>query len=283
MAGTDTYQIQIGEHSILGAFAHMSIRFVEVDTGRRLVEINGLATERANPTQPRAVGLPWRDDIRGHVWDDYPRSFWDGPRTVSTDVLATRPMSGYDADLNIINAVVKAVNEKGITYYPQGPNSNSFAMDLLQALGFSKSDVWNIVSRVTPGDQHDLLTDEEIRAIREEILGEGTSTLDEMTAPSSSSSTAPSSSSSTDNDDDDGDGVPDWRDEDYSNIGHWTGDRDNDGMWNMFDGDDHVGFIENWGKGSPVIMDLDGDGVEVSLPVLQGNRVKDYALMRFAR
>ncbi|MCX7300867.1 MAG: hypothetical protein NTX73_10935 [Rhodobacterales bacterium] len=144
-------------------------------------------------------------------------------------------------------------------------------MDLLQALGYSEEDVLAIVSRVTPGDQHDLLTDEEIKAIREEILGEGTSTLDEMIAPSSSSSTAPSSSSTDnddDDDDDDGDGVPDWRDEDYSNIGHWTGDRDNDGMWNMFDGDDHVGFIENWGKGSPVIMDLDGDGVEVSLPVM---------------
>lgn len=49
MAGTDTYQIQIGEHSILGAFAHMSIRFINTDTGERIVEINGLATDRKPP------------------------------------------------------------------------------------------------------------------------------------------------------------------------------------------------------------------------------------------
>ena len=76
MAGTDTYQIQIGEHSIereiLGqriqsGTAHLSIRFVEVDTGKRLVEINGLATERANPATTHGVGVPWRDHIRGHV------------------------------------------------------------------------------------------------------------------------------------------------------------------------------------------------------------------------
>ena len=74
MAGTDRYQIQIGEHSIKPEIfgvqiptgtAHLSIRFVEVDTGRQLVEINGLATERANPTVWHGVGLPWHPGLTG--------------------------------------------------------------------------------------------------------------------------------------------------------------------------------------------------------------------------
>lgn len=77
-----------------------------------------------------------------------------------------------------------------------------------------------------------------------------------------------------DTDDDgrpDGDGIPDWRDEDYSNIGHWGGDRDKDGVPNWRDHNDGVGWRDKNkgrekdtdGDGKPVILDLDGDGIEI--------------------
>ncbi|MEO0636539.1 MAG: hypothetical protein AAFY73_07815, partial [Pseudomonadota bacterium] len=71
-----------------------------------------------------------------------------------------------------------------------------------------------------------------------------------------------------------GDGIPDWRDEDYSNIGHWGGDRDNDGVPNWRDRNDGVGWRdrneggadENTdGNGKPIILDMDGDGVEIDV------------------
>lgn len=70
-----------------------------------------------------------------------------------------------------------------------------------------------------------------------------------------------------------GDGVPDWRDEDFSNIGHWDGDRDDDGIPNMFDHNDGVGWRdknpggegETNGNGKPIILDMDGDGIEVDV------------------
>lgn len=71
-----------------------------------------------------------------------------------------------------------------------------------------------------------------------------------------------------------GDGIPDWRDEDYSNIGHWGGDRDNDGVPNWKDRNDGVGWRdrneggadENTdGNGKPIILDMDGDGIEIDV------------------
>ncbi|MEP3347946.1 MAG: hypothetical protein ABJN34_02955 [Litoreibacter sp.] len=38
-----TYTIQIGEHAILGAGAHLTVAFID-DGGNKIVEINGLAT-----------------------------------------------------------------------------------------------------------------------------------------------------------------------------------------------------------------------------------------------
>jgi len=71
----------------------------------------------------------------------------------------------------------------------------------------------------------------------------------------------------------DGDGTPDWRDEDYSNINHWGGDRDGDGVPNHSDYNDGVGWRDNnpggegdtSGNGKPVVIDLDGDGIEINV------------------
>lgn len=73
--------------------------------------------------------------------------------------------------------------------------------------------------------------------------------------------------------DKDGDNVPDYRDEDYSNIGHWGGDRDNDGVPNWRDRNDGVGWRDKnpgadgdtQGSGKPIILDMDGDGVEINV------------------
>ncbi|MCA0858827.1 calcium-binding protein [Phaeobacter italicus] len=70
-----------------------------------------------------------------------------------------------------------------------------------------------------------------------------------------------------------GDGTPDWRDEDFSNIGHWGGDRDNDGVPNWRDHNDGVGWRDNneggggdtEGSGKPIILDMDGDGIEIDV------------------
>ena len=61
--------------------------------------------------------------------------------------------------------------------------------------------------------------------------------------------------------DHDNDGTPNWRDEDTSNIGHWGGDRDGDGVPNAVDFDDGVGWLDT---AKPIVLDLDGDGIEVS-------------------
>jgi Ca2+-binding RTX toxin-like protein len=73
--------------------------------------------------------------------------------------------------------------------------------------------------------------------------------------------------------DKDDDGVPDWRDEDYSNVGNWGGDRDGDGVPNWRDRNDGVGWRDknqdrdddSSGSGKPIILDMDGDGVEISV------------------
>lgn len=70
-----------------------------------------------------------------------------------------------------------------------------------------------------------------------------------------------------------GHGIPDWRDEQYSNIGHWGGDRDGDGVPNWQDRNDGVGWRDNnpggggdtSGSGKPIILDLDGDGIEIQV------------------
>lgn len=67
------------------------------------------------------------------------------------------------------------------------------------------------------------------------------------------------------------DETPDWRDEKYSNIGHWGGDRDDDGVPNHSDYNDGVGWRDNneggegntEGSGKPIILDMDGDGIEI--------------------
>lgn len=173
MDESGTYSIQIGEHGIAGAAAHLSVRFVNNDTGERIIEINGLATDR-NTGEIRAVGVPWRDDIQGHIWaSETSASFWNTSRTRSTDTIATKPLSELETDIKIVIAVVDAVNGKGITYNPIGTNSNSFAFDLLEGLGHSRADVRAIVDRLTPGSRLDLLTDQEIRDIRDSIAGDG--------------------------------------------------------------------------------------------------------------
>ena len=73
--------------------------------------------------------------------------------------------------------------------------------------------------------------------------------------------------------DQDGDGVPDFRDEDYSNIGHWSDDRDGDGIPNWKDHNDGVGWRDKnpggggdtHGSGKPIILDMDGDGIEIDV------------------
>ncbi|MDX8355525.1 FG-GAP-like repeat-containing protein [Cognatiyoonia sp. IB215182] len=75
---------------------------------------------------------------------------------------------------------------------------------------------------------------------------------------------------SGDKDDDD---TPDWRDEDYSNIGNWGGDRDNDGVPNWRDRNDGVGWrdkngdrdSDTNGSGKPIVLDMDGDGIEIQI------------------
>lgn len=67
--------------------------------------------------------------------------------------------------------------------------------------------------------------------------------------------------------------IPDYRDEEYSNIGNWGGDRDEDGVPNWRDYNDGVGWRDNnpggggdkEGSGKPIILDLDGDGVEIEV------------------
>ncbi|WP_299681381.1 hypothetical protein [uncultured Roseobacter sp.] len=173
MDETGTYSIQIGEHGIAGVAAHLSVRFVNNDTGERIIEINGLATDRSTG-EIRAVGVPWRDDIEGHIWaSETTASFWNTSRTRSTDTIATKPLSELETDIRTVIAVVDAVNSKGITYNPIGTNSNSFAFDLLAGLGYSRADVRAIVDRLTPGARLNLLTDQEIRDIRDSIAGDG--------------------------------------------------------------------------------------------------------------
>ncbi|MDX8355528.1 hypothetical protein [Cognatiyoonia sp. IB215182] len=142
MSGSGTYSIQIGEHGILGVAAHLSVRFVNNDTGKRIFEFNGMATDRATEKE-RDIGVPWRDDIKGHEWREGVdgKSFWNDARTRSTDTIATKPLDALETDLAIARAVIEAVNAKGITYYPIGHNSNSFAFDLLEAFGYSRADV----------------------------------------------------------------------------------------------------------------------------------------------
>lgn len=72
--------------------------------------------------------------------------------------------------------------------------------------------------------------------------------------------------------DQDGDGTPDYRDEDYSNIGNWGSDRDGDGVPNWRDHNDGVGWRDNnsgggdtQGSGKPIILDMDGDGIEIDV------------------
>lgn len=176
MTDTGTYSIQIGEHGIGGAAAHLSVRFVNNDTGERLIEINGLATDRRTGLD-RDVGVPWRDDIQGHIWaSETTRSYWNSDRTRSTDTIATKPLSELDTDIRIVIAIVDAVNGKGIPYNAAGTNSNSFAFDLLAGLGYSRADVRAITDRLTPGARLDLLTDQEIQDIRDSILGDGATT-----------------------------------------------------------------------------------------------------------
>ncbi|MDX8355524.1 hypothetical protein [Cognatiyoonia sp. IB215182] len=172
MAGSGTYSIQIGEHGILLAAAHLSVRFVNNDTGKRIVEFNGLATKRGTE-YTNSLGVPWRDDILGHEWVEGVDgdSYWNSTRTRSTDTIATKPLDALETDLAIARAVIEAVNAKGITYNPIGYNSNNFAFDLLEAFGYSRADVRAITDRLTPGARLDLLTDQEIRDIRDSILG----------------------------------------------------------------------------------------------------------------
>ncbi|MEC8196635.1 MAG: hypothetical protein VX228_10015, partial [Pseudomonadota bacterium] len=67
-------------------------------------------------------------------------------------------------------------------------------------------------------------------------------------------------------------GTPDWRDEEFSNVGHWGGDRDGDGVPNWRDRNDGVGWRDKneggdaeEGDGKPIILDMDGDGIEIDV------------------
>ena len=169
MAEEETYRVEIGEHGILGAGAHLSVRFVDND-GNRIVEINGLATRPGHDPTPTGSALTGHDII-GYIWDENdPRTFFGHPRTRSVDTLAERPLSGLQDDLRVIRAVVDEINAQGISYQVLNTNSNSVAMTTLRALGYTVEDVRAITGRLTPGINIDLLTDAELEAIRNDIL-----------------------------------------------------------------------------------------------------------------
>lgn len=158
------YRIEVGEHGLGLAFAHLAVRFVD-NAGNRIIEINGLATAPNGAIRPMGAAV-FGDDIQGYIWSGNQPSFFNSSRTRSIDTLAERPIAQLREDLRIVQAVITEINSKNISYQALNTNSGSVVMTTLRALGFTVEDVQAISSRLTPGINIDLLTDAEISEIR---------------------------------------------------------------------------------------------------------------------
>ncbi|MCA0858829.1 hypothetical protein [Phaeobacter italicus] len=168
------YTIEIGEHGILGVAAHLSVRFTDSD-GNRIVEINGLATSPNGNISATGAAITGHD-IRGYIWGPDGPSFFGLSRTRSVDTLGTRPSSSLEDDLRIIQAIVEEINDRNIPYQALNTNSNSVAMTVLRGLGYTVEDVRAISTRLTPGINIELLTEEEIQDIIGDAGSAGTGT-----------------------------------------------------------------------------------------------------------
>lgn len=90
---SETYRVEVGELGLLGAAAHLSIRFTESD-GTPLFEINGLATDKQGSKMPIGVA------VLGHTLQAYDDVTYSGKSNFrSVDTLGTRPRSEWESDL----------------------------------------------------------------------------------------------------------------------------------------------------------------------------------------
>ncbi|MFQ1700784.1 hypothetical protein ACJ5NV_09320 [Loktanella agnita] len=275
---SETYSIEIGEHGLFGVAAHLSVRFVDSD-GTRLAEVNGLATRPDGTSAPMGTAI-LDHNINGYVWDlDQPQSFFNSSRTRSIDVLAERPREEWEQDLKVVQAIVGEINANDISYQALYTNSNSTAMTVLRGLGYTVEDVQAISARLTPGINIELLTDAELAEIRQAIkesreytpgdLSDAPPTVWEHVLETAGSvadviietvkDIADAIKTTVGNV---ADAVKDVVDtvvetvkETFNNVvDFFTGNGDND-----------EGTSSDDDNGKPIILDMDGDGVEISV------------------